>query len=109
MVGFDSTVSGSTPPAGQPEVTGTPGIYVTAQPRSGSGPGAVFFLPAQFDSQGQFTGFGAPQLQATLESAGKITAFDDDGNTDLVATDTGGVWVIYGVPRPDRRVEQFAP
>ena len=97
VVGFDSTVSGSTPPPGAPAVAGAPGVYVTAQPRTGSGPGAVYFLPAQFDAQGHFSGFGAPQLQATLDSAGKIAAFDDDGRTELVATDTGGVRVIEGV------------
>jgi hypothetical protein len=100
VVGFDSTVSGSSPPRGAPEVAGTSGVYATAQDRSGNGPGAVYFLPAEFDAQGQFSGFGAPQLQATLDSAGKITAFDDEGRTELAATDTGGVLVIYGVPQP---------
>jgi hypothetical protein len=97
VVGFDSTISGSTPPAGQAEIAGTPGIYATAQSRSG-GPGAVYFLPAEFNAQGQFVAFGSAELQATLQTAGKITAFDDKGNTELVATDTGGVWVISGVP-----------
>jgi hypothetical protein len=99
VVGFKSTVSGSSPPVGAPEVTGTPGIYVTAQARTGSAPGAVYFLPAQFDAHGKFSGFSAPQLQATLGTAGKLMAFDDNGNTELVATDTGGVRVIYGVPQ----------
>jgi hypothetical protein len=100
VVGFTSTISGSPPPPGQPEVTGTPGVYATAQSRSGNGPGVVEFLPAQFDSHGQFTGFGSPQLQATLDTAGKITAFDEDGRTELAATEIGGVRVIYGVPQP---------
>jgi hypothetical protein len=100
VVGFDSTVSGSTPPAGTPEVAGTPGIYVTAQSRNGSGVGAVYFLPAELASNGHFTGFGAPQLQATLGTAGKIAAFDDNGRTELAATDKGGVLVLYGVPQP---------
>ncbi len=94
VVGFQSTVSGS--PAA--EVTGTPGIYVTAQNRSGGGTGSLYFLPAQFDSQGHFTAFGAPQLQANLDQAGKLVAFDFNGRTDIVATDTGGVLVLYGVP-----------
>jgi hypothetical protein len=100
VVGFASTISGSAPPPGQSKVTGVPGIYATAQTRSGNGPGAVYFLPAQFDGQGHFSGFGAPQLQATLEVAGKIAAFDENGQTELAATDTGGIRVIYGVPQP---------
>jgi hypothetical protein len=98
VVGFDSTISGSTPPVGQAEIAGTPGIYATAQSRSGNSPGAVYFLPAEFNAQSQFTGFGTAQMQVTLQTAGKITAFDENGNTELVATDTGGVWVISGVP-----------
>jgi hypothetical protein len=97
VVGFDSTVSGSTPLPGAPGVIGTPGLYATAQARSGSGPGEVFFLPAEFDSQGSFSGFGTPQVLATLDSAGKIAAFDVNGHTELVATDTGGVRLIEGV------------
>ena len=62
VVGFDSTISGSTPPAGQAEVAGTPGIYATAESSSG-GPGAVYFLPADFNAQGQFAAFGAPSCR----------------------------------------------
>jgi hypothetical protein len=101
VVGFDSTVSGSTPPLGAPQVVGIPGLYATAQARTGSGPGEVFFLPAEFDSQGRFSGFGKPQLLATLESAGKITAFEELGSTELVATDAGGVRLIQGMSLPE--------
>jgi hypothetical protein len=96
VVGFNSTIFGSTPPVSQAEIAGTPGIYATAESSSG-GTGAVFFLPAEFNAQGQFTGFGASQLLTTLQVAGKITAFDDNGNTEVVATDAGGVWLISGV------------
>jgi hypothetical protein len=99
VVGFDSTVSGSTPPPGASKVAGTPGLYATAQAATRSSPGGVFFLPALFgdDGQGAFSGFGAPQLLVSLDSAGKITAFNEGGRTELVATDTGGVRVIQGV------------
>jgi hypothetical protein len=75
-------------------------VYATAQDRTGGSPGAIYFLPAEFDAQGQFSGFGAAQLQATLDTAGKIAAFDDNGSAELVATDVGGVRIIHGVPQP---------
>lgn len=98
VVGFKSTVSGSPRPAGSAVIGGAPGVYVTTQARSGVGPGEVVFLPAFLGYQGLFYGLGAAQPQATLTQAGKIAAFNDAGATDLVATDAGGVRVIYGVP-----------
>ena len=99
VVGFDSTVSGSTPPAGAPEVVGTPGLYVTAQARNGSSPGERL-LPARRSSTARAISPASarPECRRPSTTAGKIAAFDDDGHTDLVATDTGGVRVIYGVP-----------
>jgi hypothetical protein len=73
---------------------------VTATSASGIGPGGVYFLPAQFDSLGHFSGFGAAQFQATLDSPGRMAAFDDNGRTDLAVADGGGVLVIHGVPEP---------
>ncbi len=70
VVGFDSTISGSTPPAGQAEIAGTPGIYATAESTSGGG-GAVYFLPAEFDAQGQFTIFGCPSCRPRSSRRGR--------------------------------------
>jgi hypothetical protein len=99
VVGFKSTVAGSVPMSGLGMITGQPGVYVTAQPRGGSG-GQVVFLPALFDDQSQFNGFGAAQPVASLNTAGKIVAFNAGGATDLAATDNGGVWVIEDVSPP---------
>ncbi len=96
IVGFNSTVAGSPGPDGLTMVSGTPGIYVAAQARSGAGTGEVVFLPAVFED-GIFEGFDAPQPVATLSAAGKIVAFNDNGQTDLAATDTGGVLVVNNV------------
>ena len=84
-----------------PEVAGTPGIYVTAQSRTGSGPGRVYFLPAQFDGQGQFLRVRrAPSCRRPSTRPGRSPRSTTTGSTELVATDTGGVRVIYGVPQP---------
>ncbi len=70
-------------------------IVVTAASRTGAGPAEVILLPGQGDGT-----FGAPEVLATVGSAGQIVAgdFTGDGTTDLAVTDKGGVTVIYGSP-----------
>ena len=57
-------------------------------------------LPVLTDGSGNFTGFGAPQLLATVGAAGPIAVgdFNGDGVPDLAVADKGGVTVIYGKP-----------
>jgi len=72
-------------------------IIVTAQNRSGSGPGEVIMLPGSVSSAGHYT-LGTPVVLADVATAGKIAVGDFTGNgaTDIAATDNDGVLVIYG-------------
>ncbi len=91
---FGSASGNGTP--GSPD--GLPDIIVTAQDRSGSGPGEVIMLPGVgVDSAGNYT-LGAPVVLANLTTAGKIAVGDFTGNgaSDIAATDNDGVLVIYG-------------
>jgi len=88
---------GSPSDSGPGAPDGVPDIIVTAQNRSGSGPGEVIMLPGSVNSAGQYT-LGTPVVLADVATAGKIAVGDFTGNgaTDIAATDNDGVLVIYG-------------
>jgi hypothetical protein len=75
-------------------------LVVTAAPRGGTGGAEVILLPGLVDAQGHFAGFGAPQVLATVGTAGNIAVghFTADGTADVAVADKGGVTVVYGRP-----------
>ena len=101
VVGFDSTVSGSTPPPVRRRSPARPGIYATAQSRSGERPGRGL-LPARPSSTARASSPASARPVAGDPRArpGRSPRSTTTGSTDLAATDTGGVRVIYGVPQP---------
>jgi hypothetical protein len=88
---------GSPAASGPGSPDGVLDVIVTAQNRSGSGPGEVIMLPGLVNSAGQYS-LGTPVVLADVATAGKIAVGDFTGNgaTDIAATDNDGVLVIYG-------------
>ena len=62
------------------------------------GPPTVVLLPGQRDNQGQFAGFGSPQVLATGVSPQDLQVADlnGDGIPDVVVVDRDGLFVIFG-------------
>ncbi len=90
--------AGNTPPAGM--TYGSQNIVVTAQLRSGQGAAEVLLLPELLDAHGNYAGYGAPIVLASIGTAGNIAVgnFTGNGATDLAVADKGGVTIIYGKP-----------
>ena len=90
-----STVLG--PPDGIPDLivaaTGTTLI-------AASGPPQVIILPGLVDAQGNFAGFGSPEVLASSKSPQDIQTADLTGNgvADAVVVQQDGLQVIYGKP-----------
>ena len=90
-----STVLG--PPDGIPDLivaaTGTTLI-------AASGPPQVIILPGLVDAQGNFAGFGNPEVLASSKSPQDIQTADLTGNgvADAVVVQQDGLQVIYGKP-----------
>jgi len=90
-----STILG--PPDGVPDLivaaTGTTLI-------AASGPPQVTILPGLLNAQGQFAGFGAPEVLAPSNSPQDIQTADltGDGVADAVVVQQDGLQVIYGKP-----------
>lgn len=97
---FGGTANPGASGAGPGAPDGLPDLLVTAQSRSGVGPAEVIMLPGLKDEAGQFAGFGAPVVLATVAKAGQVATgdFTGDGAADLAVTQPGGVLVIYGTP-----------
>ena len=75
---------------------------VTAKPHN-SATAEVLFLPGLVDGSGNFAGFGAPVLLATVGQTSQTTLivdgdFQGNGITDLAVGNVGGVTIIYGTP-----------
>jgi hypothetical protein len=98
VVDFGSLPSAGSSIPGPPD--GIPDIIVTAASRNGQGAPELIMLPGLTDAQGNYAGFGAPVVLATLSSAGQIATgdFTGDGTTDIAVADKGGVTVVYGKP-----------
>ena len=90
-----STILG--PPDGIPDLivaaTGTTLI-------AASGPPQITILPGLVDAQGNFAGFGAPEVLASSKSPQDIQTADLAGNgvADAVVVQQDGLQVIYGKP-----------
>ena len=74
----------------RPIIPGLFDLVVSAQSRSGAGSAEVILLPAETDSQGNFTGYGSPIVLATVTNAGQLASGDFTGNgaTDVVVAGT---------------------
>ncbi len=104
IVDFGSQVTrpdGSTalgPPDGHPDlVVADSGVELGFQAISGP---EVVVLPALFDDQGVFQGFGSPEpIAAALAPIDlKVGDVNGDGAPDLVVADRDGIRIIYNKP-----------
>ncbi|MGD0389028.1 MAG: FG-GAP-like repeat-containing protein [Tepidisphaeraceae bacterium] len=64
------------------------------------GPPDVVVLPSIYNTQGQFTGFGLPDILYTGIAPQDVSVgdFNGDGVADVVVTDQDGIHIIFGAP-----------